>query len=220
MKRTLAVLTGVLVALGGSAKTKGLDPLTLLKSKYKEMRGVIRKWGKDEHKMREELRKVMDTFVDFEELSKRTLPGTWDKLKKQQREEFVREFKKMIQRTYISKFHADQKFSIEYNGRVKYNKGKKQAYVSTTIRAGKSEAKVDYALYKRKGRWWAYDVIIDDISLMKKYRRQFVRIVKRDGFETLLEKIKRRNKKREQEEQEEEQAKDSETEEHQPDKGE
>ena len=185
-------------------KKKISDPLQILKEKYQEFREVIKKYGKDEHKMRQKLREVMDTFVDFRELSKRTLPGTWDKLKPEEKKEFVAEFKKMIQRSYLKKFHADQKFTIEYNTKTKFNKKDRTAYVSTTIKAGKSEAKVDYSFYKNKGKWWAYDVIIDDISMMKKYRRQFVRIIRKSGFEVLLNKIKRRNKIREEEEKEEE----------------
>jgi phospholipid transport system substrate-binding protein len=198
MKRTSIVIGLVVMFAATAMAKKAADPIALLKIKYAQMKKIIKKYP-DQWVMRDHIREVMETFVDYEELSRLTLPGTWEKLNKKQRKEFVDQFKQMIQRTYVNKFNANRKFSITYNGKVRYD-DKGRAFVSTTIHSGRSEAQVDYAFRKKKGHWWAYDVIIDEISLMRKYRRQFTRIVKRDGFDTLLAKIRKRNLRRKQEE--------------------
>lgn len=193
------------LAFTGTAFAKRLTPIRLLNVKYAQMKKIIKKYPK-QNEMRNQLRQVMETFIDYGELSRLTLPGTWKKLKRKQRREFTDQFKQMIQRTYVNKFNANRKFSITYNGKVVYKKHGK-AFVSTTIHSGRSEAKVDYSFRKKRGKWWAFDVIIDDISLMKKYRRQFVRIVRRDGFDALLTKISKRNIMRRKEEEANEKAK-------------
>jgi len=194
----IVLISMIGITTGVNAKTlrKG-TPLSLLKAKYAKMKAITQKYP-DQDVMRDHLRQVMETFIDYGELSRLTLPGTWDKLKRKQRIEFTNEFKQMIQRTYVNKFNPKSKFSITYNGKVKYKKCGK-AFVSTTIHSGKSEADVDYSFRKKDGKWWAYDVIIDEISMMRKYRRQFVRIVKRDGFDALLSKIHKRNIRRKKE---------------------
>lgn len=188
----VGTLLMISVGIGINAKpARHVTPVSLLKTKYAEMKAMIKKYP-DQDIMRGHLRQVMETFIDYRELSRLTLPGTWKKLKKKQQKAFVDQFKQMIQRTYVNKFNANRKFSITYNGKVKYKKDGK-AFVSTTIHSGKSEADVDYSFQKEHGKWWAFDVIIDEISMMKKYRNQFVRIVRRDGFDALFTKIRKRN---------------------------
>ncbi|MBW2619533.1 MAG: ABC transporter substrate-binding protein, partial [Deltaproteobacteria bacterium] len=41
-------------------------------------------------------------------------------------------------------------------------------------------------------QWMAYDVIIDGVSLVANYRRQFTAIISKDGYEALVERLKRR----------------------------
>jgi ABC-type transporter MlaC component len=38
----------------------------------------------------------------------------------------------------------------------------------------------------------AYDIVIDEVSLMRSYRKQFKRIMKRDGFDVLIEKMSKK----------------------------
>ena len=46
---------------------------------------------------------------------------------------------------------------------------------------------------KRKSAdWYAYDVMIEGVSLVNNYRNSFSEIVKKDGIEGLLEDVQRR----------------------------
>lgn len=192
MKRFWVIATVVLqlpaVALGGSE-----DPLSLIQAKYAEIQEVVAK-NPDREAMRAGIRKVMDTFVDYTELGRRTLIDRWDSLSAKQREEFVMEFKKMIQRTYVKRFNPEKKVEIIYHGKPKPTDDG-SVMIETTVRSGRSEAKVDYLFHKKGGRWWAYDVIIDGVSMVKNYRKQFHDIIKREGFPGLMERIKKKNEK-------------------------
>jgi len=58
---------------------------------------------------------------------------------------------------------------------------------------------VEYRLHRpvdKKG-WWVYDIIIDDVSLVRNYRAQFHKILKRGGIKRLLATLRKaQNEKR------------------------
>ena len=57
----------------------------------------------------------------------------------------------------------------------------------------KAETTIDYKLAQKGGDKWAvYDFITDDVSLLRNYRSEFGRIIKRDGFPALLAKMKKK----------------------------
>lgn len=169
------------------------DPDTLIQAKYAEIEDVVAR-NPDRDSMRAGIRRVMDTFVDYRELGRRTLAGQWDRLDERRRAEFVDEFKKMIQRTYVKRFNPDKKVEIEYHGKPERQEDG-SVLVATTVRSGRSEARVDYLFHQRTKRWWAFDVIIDDVSMVKNYRKQFHDILQREGFDGLMERIRRKNAK-------------------------
>jgi len=145
--------------------------------------------------MKKKIKVIMETFIDYAEFSRLTLSKHWDKLNEKQRKEFVEEFRKLIQRTYVKRFNPDKKFEILYHGETEFKEDK--AKVKTTIKSGKSEADVDYLFRKppKVSSWWAYDVIIDDVSMMKNYRKEFFSIMEKEGFNALIAKIKKKSSK-------------------------
>ena len=134
----------------------------------------------------------MDTFVDYHELGRRTLSDQWDKLKKKEQDEFVGEFKKMIQRTYVKRFNPEKEVRIDYDGDALVASAG-TATVQSVVHSGRSEARVDYRFHKRGSDWWAFDVIIDDVSMVQNYRKQFHDIMTRDGYAGLMERIRKKN---------------------------
>ena len=54
------------------------------------------------------------------------------------------------------------------------------------------EIPVNYKLKNNDGVWYAYDVVIEGISLISNYRTTFAAIVKNEGMEGLMNDIQRR----------------------------
>ena len=65
--------------------------------------------------------------------------------------------------------------------------------VRSVIRVGKSSADVDYAFHVKKGKFLAYDVVIDEISMVRNYRKQFGDIIGKEGFKGLMDRLTKRN---------------------------
>jgi phospholipid transport system substrate-binding protein len=143
--------------------------------------------------MQQGIRDVMETFIDYRELGRRTLVGEWDGLKKKQQDDFVGEFKKMIQRTYVRRFDPEREVTIEYVGTGTDPDG--SATVNSIVHSGRSEARVEYRFIRKTGDWWACDVVIDDVSMVQNYRKQFHDIIAKSGFPGLMDRIRKKNAK-------------------------
>lgn len=51
---------------------------------------------------------------------------------------------------------------------------------------------MDYRLTNKDGTWYAYDVIVDGVSLVMNYRSQFGKIIGESSFQELLRRLKER----------------------------
>ena len=133
--------------------------------------------------------KVADEIFDFGEMAKRSLGQHWAQRTPPERDEFVRLFTQLLQRTYISK--VDQ-----LNSEIRFQDDVidgNQAVVRTTLLVGKGgEMSLDYRMHHPGDRWQVYDLSIDGTSLVANYRSQFNKIVRTDSYAVLVAKLKSR----------------------------
>lgn len=131
--------------------------------------------------------KVADEIFDFAETAKRALGQHWVPRTPAEREEFVRLFTGLIQRTYVSK--VDQ-----YNSEIRFRGDTidgDQAITRTTLLLGKgAKMSLDYRMHRLGDRWLVYDLNIDGVSLVGNYRSQFNKIIRTDSYGALVAKLK------------------------------
>jgi phospholipid transport system substrate-binding protein len=133
--------------------------------------------------------KVADELFDFGETAKRSLGQHWTPRTRAEREEFVRLFTELIQRTYISK--VDQ-YGSEMTFRGDTVDGD-HAVARTTVLLGKGGSiSLDYVMHHAKDRWQVYDLNVDGISLVANYRAQFNKIIRTSSYEALVATLKSR----------------------------
>ncbi len=190
-KATLATLAIVVGIPWSAAAANPGDPQEFVKARYNELQDIVKKFP-DKAPMQKGIRDVMETFVDYPELSRRTLADQWEKLKKKEQTDFVGEFKKMIQRSYVKRFEPGTVFTIDYAG-DRRTEADGSVTVPSTIHSGRSEAKVEYVLRTLAGKWVAFDVVIDDVSMIRNYRKQFHDILQKEGFPGLMGRLRKKN---------------------------
>jgi phospholipid transport system substrate-binding protein len=66
------------------------------------------------------------------------------------------------------------------------------AEVRTKLRSSKVEIPMDYRLLLQEGRWHAYDIVVDGVSLVKNYRSQFQKILRESSYQDLLTRLRSR----------------------------
>ena len=121
---------------------------------------------------------------DFWAMSQRTLGINWKKATKEEQQQFVRLFAKLLEDTYRGriKVYTYNDEHVEYIGeRVRGSR----AEVHTIVVANK-EIPVSYKMRLKGEEWLVYDVIIEEVSLISNYRNSYGEIVRDEGFGGLL----------------------------------
>ena len=152
------------------------DPALKAPDKAKERRAAVRK--------------VADDIFDFAETAKRSLGRHWAARTPEERDEFVKLFGDLLERSYISKIELYGGEKIQYVGdKVE---GETAVVQSKLLTKAGGEVPIEYRMLKKGERWLVYDVVIEGVSLVANYRTQFNKIIQTSSFQDLVKKMKTR----------------------------
>lgn len=132
---------------------------------------------------------VINESFDFRSMSQSVLATNWKQATPEERQQFVFFFSQYLEDTYRTKIEAYTNQKVEFVGETIRDK---RAIVETLIITDDVEIPVNYKLKENDGSWFAYDVVIEGVSLVNNYRSTFSAIVKNDGMDGLLSDIKER----------------------------
>jgi len=142
---------------------------------------------KNDHQARRAaLRKTIDEPFNYRQMVMRSLAKTWDARSEQEQKQFIALFKSLLENSYASKLESYSDEKINYLGEV--IKGK-YALVKTEVVRPSSTIAVDYKLIQENGDWRVYDFVIEGVSMIRNYRSQFTKIIRRDSYEVLVQKL-------------------------------
>jgi phospholipid transport system substrate-binding protein len=192
MRRTLMTLTAALLLGLTASVAVALTPTETVKSRVDEalqsLSQTANPGAEASERRRADIRRAADTLFDFPDMSRRALGRHWTDRTPAEREEFTRLFTDLIARTYIGKIDRYAGESIAYVGeRVD---GDEASVRSQVVTAKGSQIPVEYRLHRANDTWSAYDVLIENVSLVGTYRSQFDRIIKAESFADLLRRLR------------------------------
>ncbi len=146
----------------------------------------------EEKKIKEEIKQRASELLDYSELCKRALGEHWEKMGEPKRTEFVATLKDLIERNYIRQLRTNLDYEVTYGEETVEGTESK---VATTLRLatkGKTtQVQIDYRMVQKPdGRWMVYDVVTDELSLVRNYRTQFQRIIGAGNYDGLLSRMK------------------------------
>jgi len=132
---------------------------------------------------RELLEETIGNQFDFEEMAKRSLAAHWKSRNASEHHEFVTLFRKLLSNTYAGKIENYSGETVHY---LKERLKDGYAEVQTNMNSAKIEISLDYRLILKGSTWRVYDVVVNGVSLVKNYRSQFARIIRRSSYEELV----------------------------------
>ncbi len=139
--------------------------------------------------------RILVPYVNFHMVSKRALGKKyWNKASSGQRSRFASQFKKLLVRTYGTAFSSYNSWKMKHVGTK--GKGRTVAVRTRVTPSGTSSVNVVYLMYRGKGGWRAYDIIIAGVSLAKSHSASFQGIIKRSGMEGLIKRLRAMNRKK------------------------
>ena len=132
---------------------------------------------------RERIAEVVFLQFNMRRMAKLSLGRDWKGLSETERSRFTELFRKLLETGYVATIDRYADEQVSYLKEI--IKGTK-AEVRTMLISGSREIPLNYKLQVKDGKWLIYDVIIENVSLVRNYRSQFGPIVKKKGFDGLI----------------------------------
>ena len=183
------IVIGLMASLAmGSVSFAGSEITGKLKSTIDKVIAIVKDENlkKDKQSRRAALRKAIDERFDYRQMVMRSLAKNWDPRSDQERQQFILLFKSLLENSYANKLESYSDEKINYLGEV--IKGK-YALVKTEVVRPSSTITVDYKLIQENGDWRVYDFVIEGVSMIRNYRSQFTKIIRKDSYEVLVQKL-------------------------------
>jgi len=123
---------------------------------------------------------------DFHEMSRRVLGPQWRNISKEEQDTFVSLFTQLLQHAYIKEIDRYSGQEVQFlQQRIRGDR----AEVQTVLVDGDQSYNVSYIMQLRQGQWMAYDIVAENVSLVRNYMEQFREILRRHGYEGLVRQI-------------------------------
>ncbi len=118
---------------------------------------------------------VMKAF-DFEEFSTRTVGPRWRSFTAEEKTAFIAAFTNLLRNTYIDALDNYSGQTVEYLSALEGNNGTR-VEIRVNIQSNGQKFPLAFRMLKKNNAWVVYDVLIENISLIKNYREQFKSIL-------------------------------------------
>ena len=128
-------------------------------------------------------------IFDFGEFSSRTVGPRWQTFTPEQKSKFSEAFAELLLNTYLNRITGYNGETVSYTGETASRDGDRvEVRTVITLKDGK-KIPVAYRMLRKDGHWRVYDVIIENISLVKNYRTQFQDILNTASPEELIARV-------------------------------
>ncbi len=147
---------------------------------------ILRCDAAEEVAQRQQISTLIRNKFNFTVMSQGALGRNWQVVSDEERLQFIELFSRLLEETYLGRIRAytDQKVSY---GDETIRKGR--AVVETFIHNGGVEIPITYKLIPQGQEWRVYDVVIEEVSLIRNYRSSYKNILRSKGMAHLLDQM-------------------------------
>ncbi len=175
-----------------TAESPADSPRKVVEGAISEIVEVMNQKGASEDDRRHRIAEIAYANFDFDTMSKLVIARPWRKFTKEQRSEFVGEFKTHLARSYGRRLSRFEGVDVAVTSEVAEQRG--DVTINSEVVGGQfGGVVIAYRMRGKTGRWLVIDVIIEGVSLVSNFRSQFKPIVSQGGAEELLRRLKDKN---------------------------
>lgn len=172
-------------------------PMEDLKKSHVKLQKLLGKnspsWSPENDAKSEEVRSLVNGFLDFRELAQRALAKHWDGIAPAKRAQFVATLRELVERNYIDQMNGSATYKLNWEKEVlKPTEATVLAQLTTAARGKPVKVALEYRLVHKQRGWVVYDVVTDEQSLLETYRAEFNKVIKKESFDALLAKLKQK----------------------------
>ena len=134
---------------------------------------------------------VFDEMLDYNALAQGSLGSEWAARTDAEKAQFSDLLKQLVRNAYERNLKKTLDYDIAY---VSEEAVDGSVMVKTTAKS-KTDARedpvaIDFKLTQLAKGWKVQDIVTEGVSLVSSYRSQFTKIIKKDGFPAVLQKMK------------------------------
>lgn len=162
-----------------------------IKNKHNRVRAVLRK--PDTPARAEELTQLLGEFLDYERLAELSLDEEWEKRSQKELDKFVGLLRALVERQYQRNMESTLQYKVKWVGSEPIDGGVK---VKSSARSVKKKRQppitIDYSMSPNDDQWKVFDILTDEVSLVKNYKRQFRRVIRDEGWKGLIDRMEKK----------------------------
>jgi phospholipid transport system substrate-binding protein len=164
---------------------------TMLEQRDQDVKQILGTSDSFTQAQREHLKTEINDVISFEAMSQQALGPFWSDLTADQRQSFVEVFSDIVRAQSLSDLDV-------YRSQVTYETVDVEgdsAYVKTTTIYKETPMPVEYIMGREDGTWFVHDIILDDVSTAEGYARSFQTVIRKKGFDALMNSLEKRRAK-------------------------
>ena len=185
--RLFVALAGLLAMTTAAFGAEAGGPMDYLKSVDKKLKPLLANAQKNEKK----ILKIVNGMMDFPTLCKKSLGRHWKDRSEDERKEFTETLHALIEKNVVKRLKDTKNHIVTYESEEIEDK---KATVVTIVASGTgpraTQTEIVYKLKKKGPKWAVIDMVTDGVSLVQNYRSQFNKIITKDGWPVLMQKMR------------------------------
>jgi phospholipid transport system substrate-binding protein len=189
MVHLFAATVSVLALTFGAAGAAFAGPATdVVKAKQSTLFELIGKPTPDDKK----IAAIFDEMLDYGALAEGSLGSEWAARSPEEKAQFSDLLKQLVRKAYERNLKKIVNFDLEYLGEDAADGGILVKTKAKPKSADQREEPVEigFKMAQKGGTWKAVDIVTEGVSLVTSYRSQFTKVIKKDGFPVLIQKMK------------------------------
>lgn len=176
-----------------SAQAPMTSPDATIQAVAQELLGQIKQRREELDKDPDALYAMVDKVVvphfDFPLMSRLVLGRAWEEAAEAQQARFLSGFKTLLIKTYSNALLQYSNQTVSFDPAQPGKKPTRASVKSTIQSPGEKPVFMFYRMRNKDGQWLVYDVVVDNISLITNYRGTYTAEVKRNGLDSLIQKL-------------------------------
>ncbi len=142
---------------------------------------------------KDEVTEILRELLDLEAMGRAALGDHWEEHSEEERERFVLLLRQLVERSYRRNLENTSGYHVDYGQEEARGE---RLLLHTTARDRRNrrapEITIDYLVRPTEGGFVVEDITTDGVSMVRNYRSQFSRIIRRDGWDALIERMETR----------------------------
>jgi phospholipid transport system substrate-binding protein len=193
IQRTFAALLGatlfLLLPVQARADESKVDPTDIVQKTISDVLAVLGNAQMPEAEKKAKVSELAKSRMNFEGMTQRVLALSWKDASDAQRKRMLQLFPRIVLETYWRRARNYAGEKVEYSTGIIEND--RFATIDTVITSKELEIPVTYQMELVNGKWLAYDVMVESLSMVTSYRTDYQEVIKTKGIDGLIEHMER-----------------------------